>query len=236
MDQSAKKNKIIITIDGYSSTGKSTLAKALAQKLSYSYIDSGAMYRAVTVLALREHLFDTDPWDQKKLLDLLPNIDLRFRTNKNAGAKQILLNGENIETQIRTMAVSEKVSLMAGIPEVREKLFYLQQAMGKSKGIVMDGRDIGSVIFPDGELKIFLTASLEIRADRRYKELIEKEQNITYEKVLNNLIERDRIDSSRATAPLIKSADAIEIDNTHLDTKLQLDYIYRLALDKIHRP
>ncbi|XOD67308.1 MAG: (d)CMP kinase [Flavobacteriales bacterium Tduv] len=223
---------MIITIDGYSSTGKSTLAQTLAKKLGYNYIDSGEMYRAVTLLALRERLFDTNPWDQKKLIDLLPNINLSFHTNKNTGAKHILLNGENIETQIRIIAVSEKVSLTSGIPEVRKKLLHLQQTMGKDKDLVMDGRDIGSVVFPDAELKIFLTASLDIRADRRYKELIEKGQKTTYEKVLNNLVERDYIDTSRANAPLIKPSDAIEIDNTHLYAEVQLDYVYRLALEK----
>ncbi|XOD68693.1 MAG: (d)CMP kinase [Flavobacteriales bacterium AspAUS03] len=216
------KNKIIITIDGYSSTGKSTLAQALARKLDYKYIDSGAMYRAVTLFALRRHIFNKDPWDQKRLRDLLPEIKLCFQTDQGISVQHLLLNGEKIETEIRSMAVSEKVSLVASIPEVREKLLHLQQALGQDRGIVMDGRDIGSVVFPNATLKIFLTASLEVRASRRYKELIEKGQKTTYEKVLNNLTERDRIDSSRRVAPLIKPIDAIEIDNTHLSLEAQL--------------
>lgn len=227
-------NKIIIAIDGYSSTGKSTLAQTLAQKLYYNYIDSGAMYRAVTLLALHKRLFDTNPWDQKKLLDLLPTISLDFQTNELTGARCILLNGENIEAKIRMMAVSEKVSLIASVPEVREKLLYLQQAMGRDKGIVMDGRDIGSVVFPEAALKIFLNASLEARAARRYKELTEKGQETTYEKVLSNLIERDRLDSSRAIAPLVQPTNAVEIDNTYLSPDAQLEYVYQLALDKVY--
>ncbi|XCI75746.1 MAG: (d)CMP kinase [Flavobacteriales bacterium] len=215
------KNKIIITIDGYSSTGKSTLAQALARKLDYKYFDSGAMYRAVTLFALRRNIFDKDPWDQKRLHDLLPEIDL--------SVQHLSLNGENIETEIRSMAVSERVSLVASIPEVREKLLHLQQALGQDRGIVMEGRDIGSVVFPNADLKIFLTASLEVRVARRYKELIEKGQKTTYEKVLNNLTERDRIDSSRIVAPLIKPIDAKEINNTHLNLEAQLDHIYQLS-------
>lgn len=225
---------VIITIDGYSSTGKSTLAQELAKKLGYSYIDSGSMYRAITFFALHEHIFDTNPWDRKKLLNLLPTIDLCFKIDKNTGNKYILLNGENINTHIRTITISEKVGLIAKVPEIRKKLLYIQQTISQNKNIVIDGRDIGSVVFPNAILKIFLTASLNIRANRRYKDFIKKGEKITYKKVVNDLIKRDYIDSSRYISPLIKPIDAISIDNTYLSFKNQLNIIYKLALYKIY--
>lgn len=205
--------KITIAIDGHSSCGKSTMAKDLAREIGYIYIDSGAMYRAVTYYCLQHELFTEDNVKLDELQAAMPDIHISFRLNAE-GRPETYLNGECIEKDIRGMAVSSRVSLIATIGFVREAMVTLQQEMGKEKGIVMDGRDIGTTVFPDAELKIFVTASAEVRAQRRYDELRAKGEEASYESILENVKERDRIDSGRAISPLRKADDAIELDNS----------------------
>lgn len=224
--------KITIAIDGYSSTGKSTVARQLADWLEYVYVDSGAMYRAVTLFALRKGFISEGNLDRKAVIANLPDISLDFRKNE-AGKVEIYLNGENVEKQIRTLEVSDYVSPIAAIPEVRRKLVKLQHAMGEGKGVVMDGRDIGTVVFPNAELKIFMNASAEVRANRRYLELLERGDDISYEEVLENVTERDHIDTTREDSPLMKAEDAIEIDNTETNIEDQFHTILQLAKDRI---
>ena len=219
---------ISIAIDGHSSTGKSTLARQLAQDLGYVYIDSGAMYRAVTLYALREDLLDTEP-DLPALEARLPELELEFRQNPETGRSEIVLNGENVEGAIRTLEVSRHVSQVAAIGAVREKLVALQRAMGRQGGVVMDGRDIGTVVLPDAELKLFMTARPEIRAERRYKELLERGEDVQYEAVLENVRERDYLDSHREISPLRKASDALEFDNSDMGLKEQYERIRSLA-------
>ena len=207
--------KITIAIDGHSSCGKSTMAKDLAREIGYIYIDSGAMYRAVTYYCLQHDLFTEDNVKLAELQAAMPDIHINFRLN-NEGRPETYLNGECIEKEIRGMAVSSRVSLIATVGFVREAMVALQQEMGKEKGIVMDGRDIGTTVFPDAELKIFVTASAEVRAQRRYDELKAKGEEASYESILENVKERDRIDSGRAISPLRKADDAIELDNSHM--------------------
>lgn len=209
--------KISIAIDGYSSCGKSTMAKDLARTLGYIYVDTGAMYRCVTLYALRNNLFEAD--GTIKLAELeaaMPSIDVSFRINDSTGRPDACLNGEVVEQQIRTMEVSARVSPIAAIPFVRAKLVAIQQKMGQEKGIVMDGRDIGTTVFPDAELKIYVTASADVRAQRRYDELKAKGMAADYDDILANVKERDYIDSHREVSPLRKADDAIELDNSHL--------------------
>lgn len=210
--------KIIITIDGWSSCGKSTLAKQLAKELGYVYIDSGAMYRAITLYFLRNHIDWTDLGEIHKALD---RISLEFISNHKNGQTEMHLNGENVEYVIRDLLVAEKVSDIAALKEVREFAVAQQRQMGRTKGIVMDGRDIGTVVFPDAELKIFMTADNSIRVQRRFRELYEKNPNITIEEVKNNLELRDHIDSHREISPLRQAADAIVLNNTHVSEKEQ---------------
>ncbi|MBE6311554.1 MAG: (d)CMP kinase [Bacteroidales bacterium] len=224
--------KIIIAIDGFSSCGKSTMAKGLARKLGFIYIDSGAMYRAVTLYALRNGFFEHEHINESALADSIKNISITFKLNKD-GIPETYMNDENVEQEIRTMEVSSHVSPIAALPFVREALVAQQRKMGEQKGIVMDGRDIGTTVFPNAELKIFVTASAEIRAQRRFDELKAKGKNDTYEKVLENVVERDRIDMTRAVSPLRKADDAIELDNSHMTIAEQLDYIASLAENKI---
>ncbi|MBR6310351.1 MAG: (d)CMP kinase [Paludibacteraceae bacterium] len=224
--------KIIIAIDGFSSCGKSTMAKGLARKLGFIYIDSGAMYRAVTLYALRNGFFEHEHINESALADSIKNISITFKLNKD-GIPETYMNDENVEQEIRTMEVSSHVSPIAALPFVREALVAQQRKMGEQKGIVMDGRDIGTTVFPNAELKIFVTASAEIRAQRRFDELKAKGKNDTYEKVLENVVERDRIDMTRAVSPLRKADDAIELDNSHMTIAEQLDYIVSLAENKI---
>jgi cytidylate kinase len=212
--------KIIITIDGWSSCGKSTLAKQLARELHYMYIDSGAMYRAITLYFLRHHVDWTHP---NAVAHGLREVRLEFVTNHKHGQTETWLNGENVEYLIRDLIVAEKVSEVAAVPAVREFAVAKQQDMGKDKGIVMDGRDIGTTVFPEAELKIFMTAEEKIRVQRRYKELYEKNPNITLEEVRHNLATRDYIDSHRAVSPLRQAEDAIVLDNSHLTMKQQLE-------------
>ena len=203
--------KITIAIDGFSSCGKSTMAKDLAREIGYIYIDSGAMYRAVTLYCLRHGLFHGDEVDTDRLKTALPHIDIAFKLNPETGKPQTYLDGVLVENDIRTLAVSSKVSI--------------QQQMGREKGIVMDGRDIGTTVFPDAELKIFVTASPEIRAQRRYDELQAKGEKGSYEEILENVKERDRIDTSRAVSPLRKADDAIELDNSHMTISEQKEWL-----------
>ena len=226
-------NKITIAIDGFSSTGKSTLAKQLAATLGYVYVDTGAMYRAVAYFAMQHNLVSETHLDKAGLVAQLPNINLRFQFNPNLGFAEMYLNNENIETPIRTIEVSRMVSKVAEISEVRAKLVEQQQAMGKDKGIVMDGRDIGTVVFPDAELKLFMTASSKTRAQRRFDELVEKGQHITFEDVLQNVEERDYIDTHREDSPLVKADDAIEIDNSSLSKKEQFEIVLQLVKEKL---
>ncbi len=219
--------KITIAIDGYSSTGKSTIAKRLASTLDYIYVDTGAMYRAVTLFALEEGIInDRGKVDEATLIDKLSDIHLKFVPNTETGRSEMFLNDKNVEREIRAMRVSGFVSKVAAIKEVREKLVKIQQEMGKNKGIVMDGRDIGTVVFPDAELKLFMTASPEKRAARRYKELLEKGEEVTYAEVLKNVEERDRIDSTRSISPLIRAKDAIEFDNSDMGLEEQFERVH----------
>lgn len=225
--------KITIAIDGFSSTGKSTLAKQLAAALGYVYVDTGAMYRAVAYFAMQHNLVSETHLDKAGLIAQLPNINLRFQFNPALGFAEMYLNNENIETQIRTIEVSRMVSKVAEVSEVRAKLVEQQQEMGKDKGIVMDGRDIGTVVFPDAELKLFMTASSRTRAQRRFDELVEKGQHVTFEDVLQNVEERDYIDTHREDSPLVKADDAIEVDNSSLSKKEQFELVLNLVKEKL---
>lgn len=209
--------KITIAIDGFSSCGKSTMAKDLAREVGYIYVDTGAMYRAVTLFAMRNDVFDAEGnIDETRLKALLPDVKLTFQLNNETKLPEVCLNGENVERYIRTLEVSQHVSPIAALPFVREKLVEQQQAMGNEKGIVMDGRDIGTVVFPNAELKIFVTASAEIRAQRRFKELETKGMPADFDKILQNVEQRDYIDTHRETSPLRQADDALVLDNSHL--------------------
>jgi cytidylate kinase len=225
--------KITIAIDGFSSTGKSTLAKQLAKQLGYVYVDTGAMYRAVALFAMQNNLIGIDFLDKEKLVNSLPSIQLNFKFNPDLGFAEMYLNGVNVEKEIRTIEVSNFVSRIAEISEVRAKLVEQQQEMGKEKGIVMDGRDIGTVVFPDAELKIFMTAGADTRAQRRFDELQEKGDSVTYEEVLKNVMERDYVDTHREDSPLVMADDAIEVDNSYLNRKEQFDVVLELITDVI---
>lgn len=222
--------KIIIAIDGFSSTGKSTLAKELAKKLKYVYVDTGAMYRAVTLYAMQQNYINENDFQVERLVADLPKINLHFIFKKWKGFAEMYLNDENVETEIRTLEVSQYVSQVSEISEVRSKLVEQQQLMGIKKGIVMDGRDIGTVVFPDAEIKFFMTASADKRAMRRYKELMDRGDDVTYDRVLKNVESRDYIDSTRLDSPLIKAEDAIEIDNSDMGLEEQFERIYNLVL------
>ncbi len=225
--------KITIAIDGYSSTGKSTVAKQLADHLGYVYVDSGAMYRAVALFAMREAIISETFFDKERLIQALPSINLQFRKKKEGHKAHIFLNGEDVESEIRNLRVSDFVSLIAAVPEVREKLVAQQHEMGSKKGVVMDGRDIGTVVFPDAELKIFMKASVQERAQRRYKELVGRGETVKFEDVFRNIEERDYIDTTRKDSPLVKASDAVEIDNSQLDMEEQFNLVLQLAKDRI---
>lgn len=227
--------KITIAIDGFSSTGKSTLAKQLAKALSYVYVDTGAMYRAVTLFAMQKGFIGSGKNDFDGLVRSLEDIVLKFSYNEELGFAEMFLNGKNVEKDIRTLEVSRNVSQVAEIEEVRAKLVELQKEMGKEKGVVMDGRDIGTVVFPNAELKIFMTASPEKRAYRRYKELLERGDNVVYEDVLENVQKRDYIDSHREISPLKKADDAVEFDNSDMGLKEQFERLHNHALHVIDR-
>ncbi|MCX2719964.1 (d)CMP kinase [Lentiprolixibacter aurantiacus] len=220
---------ITIAIDGFSSTGKSTVARQLASALSYVYVDTGAMYRAVTLYAIRSGFTSGENVDHKALVDHLNSLDLEFRHNSDTGRSDMYLNGENVEKEIRTLEVSSLVSQVSVLPEVRTKLVALQRKMGENKALVMDGRDIGTVVFPDAELKIFMTASPDIRAARRYKELLDRGEDVKYEDVLENVRKRDHIDANRAVSPLKKADDAVVVDNSDMGREEQFERLLFLA-------
>ena len=218
--------KIVIAIDGFSSCGKSTMAKDLAREVGYIYVDTGAMYRSVTLYALRNQLFDADGNIMSSALEAaMPHINISFKLNEQTGRPDTYLNGQCVENEIRSLEVSSKVSIVAALPFVRAKLVEEQQKMGEEKGIVMDGRDIGTVVFPHAELKIFVTASAEVRAQRRFDELEAKGMPADYADILKNVQERDYIDSHRAVSPLTKAADAIELDNSHMTIAEQKQWL-----------
>ncbi|MFH6769181.1 (d)CMP kinase [Gaetbulibacter aquiaggeris] len=227
--------KIIIAIDGFSSTGKSTVAKQIAKHLGYIYIDSGAMYRAVTFFAMTQGFIDNEKFNIEGLISKLKSIDIGFKFNEDLGFAEVYLNGENIENQIRTLEVSNFVSIVSAIPELRQQLVLQQQKMGIKKGVVMDGRDIGTVVFPDAELKLFMTASADTRALRRFQELKSKGENVLYEDVLKNVQERDYLDSTRADSPLFKADDAIEIDNSNMSMEEQFETILKLVMAVLNK-
>jgi len=218
--------KIVIAIDGFSSNGKSTMAKSLARKIGYIYVDSGAMYRAVTLYCIENNLFENGKLNESRLQNEINNIKIEFHLNKDTGTPDTYLNGEDVETQIRSMEVSSKVSTVSAIPFVRHAMVALQQEMGKAKGIVMDGRDIGTVVFPDAEMKVFVTADAEVRAKRRFDELQSKgDTETTFEEVLENLKNRDHMDQTREESPLKQADDAILLDNTYMTIDEQMQWL-----------
>lgn len=227
--------KIVIAIDGYSSCGKSTMAKDLAKEIGYIYVDTGAMYRAITLYALRNNLFEENGGIKTdELKAQMSQIHISFRLNEETGRPETYLNGENVEKEIRSMEVSSHVSPIATVDFVRVALVEQQQRMGEEKGIVMDGRDIGTVVFPHAELKIFVTASAEVRAQRRYDELMAKGENVNFDEILRNVQERDYIDSHREVSPLRKADDALELDNSHMSIAEQKDWLlqkYNTAIE-----
>ena len=221
--------KITIAIDGFSSTGKSTLAKQVANYLGYVYVDTGAMYRAVTFFAMQNGYITKDFFDKQTLINSLQSLKLYFEFNAELGFAEMYLNDTNVEKQIRTLDVSNFVSLVAEVSEVRAKLVEQQQQMGKESGVVMDGRDIGTVVFPKAELKIFMTASSETRAQRRFEELQSKGEKVSFEEVLQNVQQRDYIDTHRDDSPLVKADDAVEIDNSYLTREEQFNAVLELV-------
>ena len=220
MEQTTK--KIIIALDGFSSCGKSTFAKAIAARLGYIFIDTGAMYRAVTLCALEQGAISEGGVDEAKVEALLPEINISFRFNSERGASDVYVNGELVEDKIRSIEVSNAVSSVSSIGAVREKLVAMQQQMGRERGVVMDGRDIGTVVFPDAELKIFMTADAQVRAERRYAELTAKGDDVTLEEILENVISRDKADMERAISPLRQAEDAVVLDNSHMSVEEQM--------------
>ncbi len=225
--------KITIAIDGYSSTGKSTVAKLLAKKLDYIYVDTGAMYRAVALFALRHDVIIDDKVNREKLIEYLDQINIAFKSNPLLGYAEVYLNNENVEQEIRQIRVSNAVSKVAEISEVRKKLVEQQQVMGQYKGVVMDGRDIGTVVFPDAEVKIFMEASAEKRAQRRYDEMLQKGETISYQDVLDNVTSRDLIDTTREDSPVVKASDAIVLDNSDLTVEKTFEKIEEIVNDKL---
>ena len=225
--------KIIIALDGHSSCGKSTMAKALAKKIGYIYVDTGAMYRTVTLFALRNNVFNGTELDATKLEALLPQVNVSFVLDPETNLPLACLNGEIVEQEIRTMEVSSRVSPIAALPFVRTLLTKMQQQMGDAKGIVMDGRDIGTAVFPNAELKIFVMASAEVRAQRRYDELTAKGEDVTYEEILKNVQERDYIDSHREVAPLKQADDALVLDNSNMTREEQNEWLMNAYLKAV---
>ena len=220
MEQTTK--KIIIAIDGFSSCGKSTFAKAIAARLGYIFIDTGAMYRAVTLYALEHGAIVDGKVAEDRVVALLPDVNISFRFNAERGASDAYVNGERVEDKIRSIEVSNMVSHVSSIAQVREKLVAMQQQMGRARGVVMDGRDIGTVVFPDAELKIFMTADAQVRAERRYAELKAKGDNVTMEEILENVISRDKADMTREISPLRQAEDAVVLDNSHMSVEEQM--------------
>lgn len=225
------KNKIVIAIDGHSSCGKSTVAKDLAKALSIAYIDTGAMYRAVTLFALRKGLISDGKVDEKTLIENLPQLEITFDFNAQLKRNETFMNGESVENEIRNLEVSSNVSIISAIGAVRRQLVEWQRRMGEKSSVVMDGRDIGTVVFPNADLKIFMTASDQVRAQRRFDELTAKGQKVDFEEILNNVRERDRIDTTRAESPLRKADDALLLDNSQMTMQEQFDWI----MDKLRQ-
>lgn len=224
-------SKITVAIDGYSSCGKSTIAKALAQKLGYNYIDTGAMYRAVTLYCLKNNIIKSSKIDLPKLLDSLNHITVFFDYNTQTKVSEVFLNGEHVEREIRTMEVANNVSMISSIKEVREKMVLIQREIGKHKGVVMDGRDIGTHVFPDAELKLFMTADTDVRTQRRLDELSSKGEYHSFEDVKQNLLKRDYDDTHRKENPLRQAKDAVILDNTDLNKEEQLEFVIKLIND-----
>ncbi len=228
MSTDQKTRKIIIAVDGFSSCGKSTFAKAIAARLGYIFIDTGAMYRAVTLYALEKGAIRSGMIDKDAVVALLPEISIAFRFNPERGASDIYVNGDRVEGKIRTIEVSNCVSGVSAIPIVRQKLVALQQEMGRRKGVVMDGRDIGTTVFPEAEIKLFMTADAKVRAQRRYDELTAKGDRVTFEEILENVISRDKADMTRSVSPLRQAEDAIVLDNSHLTVEEQMVWFMEL--------
>lgn len=226
--QTYKHKKIVIAVDGFSSCGKSTFAKLIAAHLGYKFIDTGAMYRAVTLYALENGAFENGILNEEKLVGMLDQIDINFRFNPERGASDIYIGGEWVEGKIRTIAVSNFVSAVSAIGQVRQRLVTLQQQMGTEKGVVMDGRDIGTVVFPEAEIKIFMTADPEVRAERRYKELLEKGEEVSKAEIVENIKQRDHLDQTRAISPLRKADDAIVLDNGGMTLEEELEWFNKL--------
>jgi cytidylate kinase len=229
------RKKITIAIDGYSSTGKSTIAKELANKLGYVYVDTGAMYRMVSLFAMQNDFINAQVFLREKLIASLEAIELNFVFSEEAGFAEAYLNGACVEKEIRSLEVSNYVSKVASVPEVRKKLVSIQKQLGKNKGVVMDGRDIGTVVFPDAELKLFMTASADKRAQRRFDELISKGEDVRYDAILENVVTRDYEDSNRKDSPLVKASDAVEIDNSDLTKEAQFSLIFDLVTKKLEQ-
>jgi len=226
-------HKIIIAVDGYSSCGKSTLAKALARKLGYRYIDSGAMYRAVTLYCIKNNIIRDQSFNEDEVVNAMNNIELEFHINKATQSSEMFLNGENVEKEIREMSVANFVSPISAIKGVRDKIVALQRSFGKKKGIIMDGRDISTNVFPNAELKIFMTANEDIRAERRWKELSEKGVTVSLAEIKDNLSHRDHEDTHRKYNPLMQAPDAVVLDNSYMTAKEQLDFALNLVKEKV---
>ena len=225
--------KINIAVDGFSSCGKSTLAKQLAQHLQYIYLDTGAMYRTVTLYAMNNNIISTSHFNKKELIEKLDEINISFKYNEQTKASDAYLNGENVENKIRSIEVSNLVSEISQIKEVRQKMVALQQEIAKNKGVVMDGRDIGTVVIPDAEIKLFMTASAEIRAQRRYDELKAKGEDVSYQEIYENITKRDYLDQNREESPLMQADDAIVLDNSKYTIQEQFDFVLKLVDEKL---
>ena len=224
---------MVIAVDGYSSTGKSTVAKLVAKELGLVYIDTGAMYRAVTYFALKSNLFNGDKVDEDRLKELLPGVTISFIPDKESGKNSTYLNGECVESEIRGMEVSNRVSVIAAISFVREYLVDQQREMGRVGDVIMDGRDIGTVVFPNADVKFFMTASAQVRAERRYQELIAKGESVSYEEVEKNVITRDYLDSHRSVSPLVQAADAVVIDNGHITIEQNVELMVKTIKERV---
>jgi len=225
--------KINIAVDGFSSCGKSTLAKQLAQHLQYIYLDTGAMYRTVTLYAMNNNIISSSYFNNNELIEKLDEINISFKYNEQTKASDAYLNGENVENKIRSIEVSNLVSEISQIKEVRQKMVALQQEIAKNKGVVMDGRDIGTVVIPDAEIKLFMTASAEIRAQRRYDELTAKGEDVSYQEIYENITKRDFLDQNRKESPLMQAADAIVLDNSKYTIEEQFNFVLKLINEKL---
>jgi CMP/dCMP kinase len=229
------KKKLIIAVDGYSSCGKSTFAKTIAAKFSYIYIDTGAMYRAVTLYGIRNSFISKTHFDAQALIDSLTNIDVELKRNALLGKVETFLNGENVEEEIRELKVSQFVSQVSAIREVRRKMVDLQRKMSEAKGVILDGRDIGTVVFPNADIKLFMTADPHVRARRRFDELIEKGQIVSYDEIYQNIVQRDQQDTTRAESPLTQASDAIILDNSYMTPEQQMEWFVKIVERKFGR-